>query len=143
MARRIDYDSIGQEQPAEQWSARDHVLAVLHRAGLSMAPAPMPHSLDQAASWWLTHMCERKGAKEDERQYGQRCAFSLNGWLQLSEQNRQMVCKLAAEAPYRGERFDAYLAIVDETETMREVGLAEYRKLSITKLRSMLNNFGR
>ena len=124
--------------PSPSSPAETAVLAVLQRAFGSRytMPAPMPPDPSDAVRWWITQMSEPRHELETPEEFGQRCAFALNGWLRLSKQDRTTVASLAINGtPYHGDEINRYIAICDESEHMREIGLELYRPKAIAKMK--------
>lgn len=120
-----------------------HVLRWMQARKASGMPEPAPARPSDAITWWLSAMQEpeqigetRKAAVSGqmsgerwETGYANRCAFTLLRWLDMPKEQRFAIVAGVREdrVCYRGDAWEFYREVLDETYRMREIGVGEYR----------------
>jgi hypothetical protein len=103
-------------------------------------PPPLPTDFGEAADWWVNHMQEaRKDTEGADDLYAGRVVQALRQYLALGDNERQTVARgVQAGVPYRGDAFERYGTFWAETERMREMGVAEYRRQAAKSVAKIL-----
>ena len=116
-------------------------------------PAPAPDGIDGMVAWWAAKMQEPERPSETfeaatgsggtrwECGYACRCRNALLRWLDLPQMQREAICAgvLGDKVPYRCDSFELYRLLVDETYTMREIGIEAYRDSAERKRAQVAN----
>jgi hypothetical protein len=145
----------GQQKPDPVAIVRDALVSYLNAHSGECLPPPLPVDPTEAARWWVAQMQEpeRKGetyiapctgAGEGVRWecgHAVRCRQALAHWLAMPDDKRQIVVRLVQDGHvYRGESFDRFMAVAEQREQLREIGLAAYRQRSIQATKRALGS---
>ena len=117
----------------------------------SVLPTPLPPDSLAAASWWLDTQQEPERPGETRRVptgdstrlelgYFTRTRQALLNFVRLTPEQRQtVIAGIADGIPYRGDDFETYLRIWQETEILRDIGRDEYAKRGFANMRTLIN----
>ena len=112
-------------------------------------PEKMPQGAFEAVSWFI-RLVEGQGWGESLRQksigangavwvwpYADRMKGLLAIFLKTDEKLQDLILSARQDKIFwRGDKFDFFVKVIDETEAMREVGIVEYKKQSIANMKS-------
>lgn len=130
-------------RPSEA-DVRAEVHEILSRHMTAKRTDVLPEQIGKAVSWWLDFMMEPEGPDERPREinkpqanagtawsypYARRVIACLRSFIALDENDQQTIKAARKDGVYwRGDSMDTFVRIWDETQRMREVGVADYRK---------------
>ena len=138
-------------------TADDALAAEMRRHTL---PALFPNRIEDAVQFWkdlnepynlineTPRLVPVQGKdKENSKRwvcpYNERLIYTLRKFLKLKPRDREIVLAGIREDKvwWRGDSIDFYSKVIDEDHKMREMGVAEYRKQSIKKMKTMMGRF--
>ena len=98
-------------------------------------PEPLPTDATEAAHWWQSALVEASTDPLTAASY-------LTGFLAMNRTQRLAVVAsvLDDKIPYRGDAFNVYQQIVDETFKMRSMGVEAYRVQTLELVQRAFGN---
>jgi len=114
-------------------------------------PVKMPQGAFDAVSWFI-RLVEGQGWGESLRQksmgaegvvwiwpYADRMKSLLGIFLKIDGKLQDLILSARQDKIFwRGDGFDFFVKVIDETEKMRAVGITEYKKQSIAGMKSAI-----